>query len=129
MADIPDLSTSPQASLPVSQLENLAKLAADHAVAQALARAPSKEEVEQIAKKAASEAAEHAVERGIERFLERAGIDPDDMANLRKDFASMRSSREIKEAIVKQGFLAVMTILLGGIGTAVMFFIKGGGVK
>ncbi|MPR12359.1 hypothetical protein [Microvirga tunisiensis] len=100
MADIPDLGMSPQAVLPVSQLENIAKLAA-----------------------------EHAVERGIERFLERAGIDPDDMANLRKDFASMRSSREIKEAIVKQGFLAVMTILLGGIGTAVMFFIKGGGVK
>jgi hypothetical protein len=50
------------------------------------------------------------------------------MANLRKDFASMRSSREIKEAIVKQGVLAVMTILLGGIGTAVMFFITGAGM-
>ncbi|MCB8819961.1 hypothetical protein [Microvirga rosea] len=127
--EIPDLGIGAQATLPVSQLENLARLAADHAASQVVARAPTKEEVEQIAKAAANEAAESAVEHGIERFLERAGIDPNDMANLRKDFASMRSSREIKEAIVKQGFLAVMTILLGGIRTAIMFLLRGGGIK
>jgi hypothetical protein len=60
-----DLGLSPPAVIPIKDLENIAKLAADHAVAQALARAPSKEEVEQIAKKAASEAAQHAGEEEL----------------------------------------------------------------
>lgn len=126
MVDIPDLGTSPQAIIPVSQLENLAKLAADHAVAQALARAPSKEEVEHIAKAAAVEAAEAAADKAIDRFLDRIGVNPSEIGSLRKDLDALRSWREIKDAMVKQGFLSMTILFITGLCTLIWFKMQGG---
>jgi len=126
MTNIPDLGTSPPAIIPLNELENIARLAADHAVAQALARAPSKEEVEKIAKAAAVDAAEAAADKAIDRFLERIGVDPSEIGSLRKDLDALRSWREIKEAMVKQGFLSMTILFITGICTLVWFKMSGG---
>ncbi|WP_201829520.1 hypothetical protein [Microvirga zambiensis] len=126
MTDIPDLGTSPPAIIPIRELENLARLAADHAVAQALAKAPSKEEVKQIAETAAINAAEAAVDKAIDRFLERIGVEPDEIGRLRKDLDALRSWREIKEAMVKQGFLSMVGLFVMGVCTLIWFKMSGG---
>jgi len=120
-----DLGRDPPAIIPIKELENLAKLAADHAIAAALARAPSKEEVEQIAKAAAVEAAEAAADKAIDRFLDRIGVDPGQIGCLRKDLDALRSWREIKEAMVKQGFLSMTILFITGICTLIWFNMKG----
>lgn len=121
-----DLSLSPPAVIPIKDLENIAKLAADHAVAAALARAPSKEEVEKIAKAAAIDAAEAAADKAIDRFLERIGVEPDEIATLRKDLDALRSWREIKDAMVKQGFLSMTILFITGVCTLIWFKMQGG---
>lgn len=65
------------------------------------------------------------MERGLERFLERVGVDPNDKVNLRKDFASLRSSRELKEAMVRHGLLAATGLLVVAMATAVWLNLKG----
>lgn len=72
---------------------------------------PSHEEVEEI------------VEKSIERFLERVGID--DIPAFRKDLTAMRAARETREALIQHGIKAVLTVLVGGICTAIWLAIKG----
>jgi hypothetical protein len=126
MVDIPDLGTSPPAIIPIRELENIAKLAADRAAEQVLARAPSRDEVAQLAKTAAITAAEAAVDKAIDRFLERIGVDPDEVGVLRKDLDALRSWREIKEAMVKQGFLSMVGLFVMGVCTLIWFKMSGG---
>ncbi|MEN5084244.1 hypothetical protein ABE438_17325 [Bosea sp. TWI1241] len=66
---------------------------------------------------------EGMVEEGIQRFLDRVGID--DIPAFRKDLTAMRAARETREALVSHGLKAVVTVLLGGICTAVWLAIKG----
>ncbi|MBB3020625.1 hypothetical protein FHR70_003711 [Microvirga lupini] len=121
-----DLGKDPPAIIPLKELENLAWQAADRAAAQVLARAPSKEEVEQIAKTAAVDAAEAAADKAIERFLERIGVNPSEIGTLRKDLDALRSWREIKEAMVKQGFLSMTILFITGMCTLIWFRMSGG---
>lgn len=124
MVEIPDLAN--HATVTFGQLENIAKLAADKAVEGALARAPSRDDVEKIAKAAAVEAAESAADKAIDRFLERIGVDPGEIGSLRKDLDALRSWREIKEAMVKQGFLSMTILFITGMCTLIWFRMSGG---
>lgn len=65
---------------------------------------------------------EEMVEEGIKRFLERVGID--DIPAFRKDLTAMRAARETREALISHGLKAV-TVLLGGLCTAIWLAIKG----
>lgn len=126
---IPDIGTSPPAYVHIRDLENMAKIAADKAVEGALARVPSREELVQIAKAAASEAAKEAAKETaretIEQFLETIGVDPKDKVGLRKDFASVRSSRELQEAMKRHGLLAATGLLVAAAVTAMWLGAKG----
>ncbi len=66
---------------------------------------------------------EEMVEEGIKRFLDKVGID--DIPAFRKDLTAMRAARETREALISHGLKAVVTVLLGGIGTAIWLAIKG----
>lgn len=78
---------------------------------------PTREEMEDIAEKA------------VDRFLEKAfDIPPGDtkaLIDLRKDFTAMRAAREMREAMIKHGLLAVVGLFIMAIGTAVWMAIKG----
>lgn len=66
---------------------------------------------------------EEMVEEGIKRFLDRVGID--DIPAFRKDLTAMRAARETREALISHGLKAVVTVLLGGVCTAIWLAIKG----
>lgn len=66
---------------------------------------------------------ESMVEEGIQRFLDKVGID--DIPAFRKDLSAMRAARETREALISHGLKAVVTVLLGGICTAIWLAIKG----
>lgn len=66
---------------------------------------------------------EEIVEEGIKRFMERVGID--DIPAFRKDLTAMRAARETREALIQHGIKAVLTVLVGGILTAIWLAVKG----
>ena len=66
---------------------------------------------------------ESIAEKAIERFLDRVGID--DIPGFRKDLTAMRAARETREALFSHGLKAVVTVLLGGVCTAIWLAIKG----
>lgn len=68
-----------------------------------------------------------AVEHGLERFCERLGLPTDkkDIDEWRKDISALRASREMREALVSHGIKAVLTVLLGGICTAIWLAVRG----
>ena len=66
---------------------------------------------------------EEMVDAGISRFLDRVGID--DIPAFRKDLTAMRAARETREALISHGLKAVVTVLLGGMCTAIWLAIKG----
>lgn len=63
------------------------------------------------------------VEEGVEHLLERLGID--DVPAFRKDLTAMRAARETREALISHGLKAVITVLIGGICTAIWLALKG----
>lgn len=67
-----------------------------------------------------------AIEEAENNLLARMGVDPARLSDVQKDFAFMRSQRELKEAVVKQGILAVVGLMVVGIVTALGFWIRGG---
>jgi hypothetical protein len=67
-----------------------------------------------------------AIEAAEDNLLTRLGVDPERLADVQKDFAFMRSQREIKEAVIKQGIIAVLGLLAVSIITAVGFWIRSG---
>ncbi|MFC5505177.1 hypothetical protein ACFPN9_07895 [Bosea massiliensis] len=69
---------------------------------------------------------EQAIEDSEINLLVRMGVDPAKLGDVQKDFAFLRSQREIREAVVKQGIGAVLLSLLALIGTAVAFWFKSG---
>jgi len=62
-------------------------------------------------------------EEAVTRFLERVGID--DIPAFRKDLTAMRAARETREALIQHGIKAVLTVLIGGVLTAIWLAIKG----
>ena len=100
------------ATVNLADLDRMASAAADRAVAGV---ALKQGDVEKIV--------EDGVEEGISRFLDRVGID--DIPAFRKDLTAMRAARETREALISHGLKAVVTVLLGGIGTAIWLAIKG----
>ncbi len=96
----------------LADLDRMATAAADRAVAGV---AVKQGDVEKIV--------EHGVEEGIQRFLDKVGID--DIPAFRKDLTAMRAARETREALISHGLKAVVTVLLGGICTAIWLAIKG----
>jgi hypothetical protein len=108
---------APQAMLPGNtvinwdDLRRMALTAANDAVRQVKEDALKASDVEEL------------VEEGISRFLDRVGID--DIPAFRKDLSAMRAARETREALISHGLKAVVTVLLGGICTAVWLAIKG----
>lgn len=92
----------------VDRLASTAALAAARAVRE---DALTKDDVEEI------------VEEGIKRFMERVGID--DVPEFRKDLTAMRAARETREALIQHGIKAVLTVLLGGVATAIWWAIRG----
>ena len=107
----PEVLTS-YATVNLADLDRMASAAADRAVAGV---ALKQGDVEKIV--------EDGVEEGISRFLDRVGID--DIPAFRKDLTAMRAARETREALISHGLKAVVTVLLGGIGTAIWLAIKG----
>ncbi len=100
------------ATINLADLDRIATAAADRAVAGV---AVKQGDVEKIV--------EQGVEDGIQRFLDRVGID--DIPAFRKDLTAMRAARETREALISHGLKAVVTVLLGGICTAIWLAIKG----
>lgn len=58
--------------------------------------------------------------------LVRLGLDVDDPVELQKDFAFLRSQRELYTSAVKQGFMVIIGLMLSGIGAALWAFIPWG---
>lgn len=92
-------------------VDRLVTTAAFAAAREVKEQVPSKSDMEDIA------------EEAISRFLDRVGID--DIPAFRKDLTAMRAARETREALISHGLKAVLTVLLGGIGTAIWLAIKG----
>lgn len=67
-----------------------------------------------------------AIEDAEDNLLTRMGVDPGKLGEVQKDFAFMRSQRELKEAVIKQGILAVLGLCIVGIVTALGFWVRGG---
>ncbi len=111
MPDTPSVMPS-YATLNMSDLDRMATAAADRAVAGV---ALKQGDVEKLV--------EEGVEGGISRFLDRVGID--DIPAFRKDLSAMRAARETREALISHGLKAVITVLAGGICTAIWLAIKG----
>lgn len=112
----------------------IADQAAQAAVDRMVKSMPSREEFEKIAAEAASKAAhvagQTAAEEAIRGFLMRLGTDPDDteeMKSLRKDFGHLRASREIKETVTKQAWIATVTLMLSAVASAIWLAVKGFG--
>lgn len=95
-----------------------------------MARQPlTADEVDAIAKRTVEylrPVVEEAIENNEINLLVRMGMDPAKLGDVQKDFAFLRSQREIREAVVKQGIGAVLISLLALIGTAVAFWLKSG---
>ena len=113
MPDVPPVLPS-YAQVNMSDLDRMATAAADRAVAGV---ALKQGDVEKLV--------EEGVEEGIKRFLERVGIDPNDLPGLRKDFAEMRSFREMKASIKDNGLRAFVTMLVTGLGVWFWAKVKG----
>ena len=101
----------PYATVNLSDLDRMATAAAERAAVLFKKEALSKDDVEEI------------VEEGIKRFMDRVGID--DVPEFRKDLTAMRAARETREALIQHGIKAVLTVLVGGILTAIWLAIKG----
>lgn len=69
--------------------------------------------------------AEKAAAKAIRNFLLEVGIDPNDLPGLRKDFAEMRSFREMKASIKDNGLRAFITMLVTGLGVWFWAKVKG----
>lgn len=67
-----------------------------------------------------------AAEKAILTFFQRLGYEEDDFAELRKDLAHAKFSREFKETMVKQTINATVWFIVIGILGAIGWFIKGG---
>lgn len=109
--DVPEVMPS-YATVNLADLDRMASAAADRAVAGV---AVKQGDVEKLI--------EEGVEEGIKRFLDKAGID--DMPAFRKDLTAMRAARETREALISHGLKAVITVLAGGMCTAIWLAIKG----
>lgn len=109
--DVPEIMPS-SGWVNMVDLERMATSAADRAVAGVVFK---QGDVEQLV--------EEGVEEGIKRFLDRVGID--DIPEFRKDLSAMRAARETREALISHGLKAVVTVLAGGICTAIWLAIKG----
>lgn len=101
----------PYAMVNLSDLDRMATAAAERAAALFQKDALKPHDVEGM------------VEEGIQRFLDKVGID--DIPAFRKDLSAMRAARETREALISHGLKAVVTVLLGGICTAIWLAIKG----
>lgn len=108
--DVPDLMPS-YATVNMADLDRMASAAAERTAAIIAKDALKPADVEDI------------VEEGIKRFLDKVGID--DIPALRKDLTAMRAARETREALISHGLKAVITVLAGGICTAIWLAIKG----
>ncbi len=64
------------------------------------------------------------VEEAVEKTLERLGIDTEDPIAMQRDFSHVRAWRESTEAIKRNSFKAVVTILITGIAGALWLGIK-----
>lgn len=60
------------------------------------------------------------------KLMLKLGLDPSKPGEIQRDFAFMRSQRELKEAVVKQGIMAVVGVFILGIVTAFGFWIRSG---
>ena len=102
-------------------LQRLATTAATEAAAKMKEQTVTRDEVEEIVKEVVKE----AVNQFLEYTFDIAPGDRKAMAELRKDFAALRSSRELREALIKHGLMAVVGLLMSAFGTALWLAIKG----
>lgn len=102
-------------------LRRIALTAATDAARQIKEDALTKEDVESIAESAA----DASIDRLLERVFDVAPGDAKGLIELRKDFTAMRAARETREAMMRHGLMAVVGLLITGIGTAVWLAIKG----
>lgn len=98
----------------VDRLVTSAAMAAAKAVAE---ETPNREDIEEIAEK--------TVNAFLFKVFDIAPEDAKALIELRKDFTAMRAARETREALVQHGIKAVLTVLLGGVCTAIWLAIKG----
>lgn len=95
----------------ISTLERIATTAANNAVAQMAKITITRDEVEEIAKAASEEVLNNFIDRVFD-------LDPKDrksLAELRKDFSALRSSRKLKEAMQRHGLRAVVMSLVSAL--------------
>jgi hypothetical protein len=101
----------------MAYLQRIASAAANETAVQMKEQLVTKDEVEGIVKESINQFLEHT--------FDIAPGDRKGLIELRKDFAALRSSRELKEAMVKHGILAVVGIAVSALVMAVWFAIKG----
>lgn len=66
------------------------------------------------------------IDEAEDKLLSRIGLDPSKLGDVQRDFAFMRSQRELKEAVIKQGIVAVVGLMIVGIVAALGFWVRGG---
>lgn len=76
--------------------------------------------------KIAEAIAERAAEEAVTKLLLRWGLEgAEDMRAFRTDLAYLRNRRLVSETVARHGMLAVVTMLLSGIGMALWAGVRG----
>jgi hypothetical protein len=105
----------------MAYLQRIASAAANETAERMKEQTVTRDEVEDIVKEVVKE----SVNQFLEYTFDIAPGDRKAMADLRKDFAALRSSRELREALIKHGFMAIVGLAMSAVGTALWLAIKG----
>lgn len=103
-----------------ADLQRMATTAAHDAVAQLKDRAISRDDAEEIATQVA--------DKTVDRLLEKFGIEKDDMNEFRRDLDFIRKLHINMDTAVRHGILATIGLIVLGVGSAIVFALKGGRV-
>lgn len=114
-----------------AELERVADLAAERAARKVADAAPSMDKIERlvevVANRAAREAAAEAGKAAVAQTLIGFGLDPDNRAEIMKDFMFLSEMRSLSSASKRHVMLAVVGVLCTGVITAVVAYLKIGG--
>lgn len=69
--------------------------------------------------------ARESADEAIASFSKRLGID-DDLSSWYADRVWLRGRRDLESAVVKHGIMAIITMSLGAMATAIVFYFRSG---
>lgn len=83
--------------------------------------------VEDIVRRVVSGEIEKAIQKTVADTLISFGLDPQQRSEIQRDFLFIRDMRTVAADSRKHIFLAILTLAVSGIGTAIWFYVKSSG--